>query len=187
MPRRLGDGMQKNLSSAAPVQDGRETRSPGSAGNQRRSSAGRRKNFRGSRPRPAAKTQTGTAGAQASRGKNGNHVQQNPSDAKREGRVSRRSHGVEATPQTSEVPAARQAQQRHPDSKTAPRNIRQPAQRPQPQKRQQTAKAAAAPQQEDPGLLLISRRPPKQKFANFEEYIAAHGGVTSPVGDAPDT
>ena len=39
------------------------------------------------------------------------------------------------------------------------------------------------PVDEDPGLLLITRRPPKQKFANFEEYIAAHGGVTVPVED----
>ena len=29
--------------------------------------------------------------------------------------------------------------------------------------------------------MLITRRPPKQKFANFEEYIAAHGGITSPI------
>ena len=35
------------------------------------------------------------------------------------------------------------------------------------------------------GLLLITRRPPKQKFANFEEYIAAHGGVTVPVEGNP--
>ncbi len=27
-----------------------------------------------------------------------------------------------------------------------------------------------------PGLELITRRPPKQKFANFEDYLAAHGG-----------
>lgn len=34
---------------------------------------------------------------------------------------------------------------------------------------------------EDPGLELIARRPPKQKFANFEEYLAAHGGMTVPL------
>lgn len=39
----------------------------------------------------------------------------------------------------------------------------------------------ASDNEEDVGLLLITRRPPKQKFANFEEYIAAHGGVTVPV------
>lgn len=44
----------------------------------------------------------------------------------------------------------------------------------------------AQPKQEDPGLELISRRPPKQKFANFEEYIAAHGGVTAPLPESEE-
>ena len=42
----------------------------------------------------------------------------------------------------------------------------------------------------EPGLDLISRRPPKQKFANFEDYLAAHGGMTVPLplaaADAPE-
>lgn len=42
---------------------------------------------------------------------------------------------------------------------------------------------ARAPEQ--PGLDLISRRPPKQKFASFEEYLAAHGGMTVPLPDEP--
>lgn len=41
--------------------------------------------------------------------------------------------------------------------------------------------AARHPAEEDPGLVLITRRPPKQKFANFEEYLAAHGGMTAPL------
>ena len=44
---------------------------------------------------------------------------------------------------------------------------------------------------EQPGLDLISRRPPKQKFANFEDHLAAHGGMTVPLppeaSDAADT
>lgn len=36
---------------------------------------------------------------------------------------------------------------------------------------------------EDPGLVLISRRPPQQKFSNFEEYMTAHGGATAPIED----
>ena len=39
---------------------------------------------------------------------------------------------------------------------------------------------------EDPGLVLISRRPPQQKFTNFEEYMNAHGGVTAPIEDHSD-
>ena len=42
---------------------------------------------------------------------------------------------------------------------------------------------AAAAKDEDPGLVLISRRPPQQKFTNFEEYMTAHGGATAPIED----
>ena len=41
----------------------------------------------------------------------------------------------------------------------------------------------AAPRDEDPGLVLISRRPPQQKFTSFEEYMDAHGGATAPIED----
>ena len=45
-------------------------------------------------------------------------------------------------------------------------------------------RAASAPlKDEDPGLVLISRRPPQQKFTNFEEYMNAHGGATAPIED----
>ena len=36
---------------------------------------------------------------------------------------------------------------------------------------------------EDPGLVLISRRPPQQKYTSFEEYMDAHGGATAPIED----
>ena len=42
---------------------------------------------------------------------------------------------------------------------------------------------AAPARDEDPGLVLISRRPPQQKFTNFEEYMTAHGGATAPIED----
>ena len=44
----------------------------------------------------------------------------------------------------------------------------------------------AAVKDEDPGLVLISRRPPQQKFTNFEEYMNAHGGATAPIEDHSD-
>jgi len=52
---------------------------------------------------------------------------------------------------------------------------------PKPSTRAARAQRRAA--EEDPGLELITRRPPKQKFANFEEYLAAHGGMTVPLPD----
>ena len=45
---------------------------------------------------------------------------------------------------------------------------------------------AVAARDEDPGLMLISRRPPQQKFTNFEEYMNAHGGATAPIEDHSD-
>ena len=41
----------------------------------------------------------------------------------------------------------------------------------------------AAARDEDPGLVLISRRPPQQKYTSFEEYMDAHGGATAPIED----
>ena len=31
------------------------------------------------------------------------------------------------------------------------------------------------------GPMLISRRPPQQKYTSFEEYMDAHGGATAPI------
>ena len=43
------------------------------------------------------------------------------------------------------------------------------------------SKAKAASKEEDPGLLLISRKPPQQKFQSFEEYLASRGGASAPI------
>ncbi len=46
------------------------------------------------------------------------------------------------------------------------------------------AKAPEKPaKDEDPGLLLIARRAPQQKFTNFDDYMSAHGGATAPIED----
>lgn len=76
-------------------------------------------------------------------------------------------------PQATQVPS--QPLRDQPKAPRPPRNARAPR--------------STAPEQ--PGLDLISRRPPKQKFANFEDYLAAHGGMTVPLppeaSDAADT
>ena len=58
---------------------------------------------------------------------------------------------------------------------------------------QKPARAEKQPRQtapvkdEDPGLLLISRKPPAQKFASFEEYMKSHGGFSEPIeGEAEE-
>ncbi len=82
-----------------------------------------------------------------------------------------------------------QAPQR-PERETAPRAQRAAAQPPKaerPQPAQRPARSRGKKAEEDPGLLLISRRPPAQKFASFEEYIQSHGGVTAPIeGDGEE-
>ena len=71
---------------------------------------------------------------------------------------------------------------------TAPAAVRTPPAAPSPQRpaHPKRSPAAAAVRDEDPGLVLISRRPPQQKFTNFEEYMNAHGGATAPIEDHSD-
>ena len=104
-----------------------------------------------------------------------------------------------AQPRKPAPQAAAPAAPKAPRSENAPRangsHPRRGQGRPaQPQSQQAPRQNARAPRStapEQPGLDLISRRPPKQKFANFEDYLAAHGGMTVPLppeaSDAADT
>ena len=93
---------------------------------------------------------------------------------------------------TASLPPRARAQSRAAVQTTASAAVRmRPAMhslhRPVPPERR--AAAAAVPLLQgtkDPGLMLISRRPPQQKFTNFEEYMNAHGGATAPIEDHSD-
>ena len=68
-------------------------------------------------------------------------------------------------------------------------NAGQPARAPRAPKQEASRSRSrnnAPGRDEDPGLVLISRRPPQQKFTNFEEYMNAHGGATAPIEDHSD-
>ena len=68
-------------------------------------------------------------------------------------------------------------------------NAGQPARAPRAPKQEASRSRSrnnAPSRDEDPGLVLISRRPPQQKFTNFEEYMNAHGGATAPIEDHSD-
>ena len=68
-------------------------------------------------------------------------------------------------------------------------NVGQPARAPRAPKQEASrsrSRNSAPGRDEDPGLVLISRRPPQQKFTNFEEYMNAHGGATAPIEDHSD-
>ena len=108
-------------------------------------------------------------------------------------------------PQSQQAPRQNTPAQRPAAPQNAPQNARTAA--PQPQRRtgrtapqipsqplrdqpkaSRPARSARPPRStasDQPGLDLISRRPPKQKFANFEDYLAAHGGMTVPLPDEP--
>ena len=64
-----------------------------------------------------------------------------------------------------------------------PRPPREPAKPRQPQR---ISRGPRHMPEEEPGLELITRRPPKQKFSNFEEYLNAHGGMTVPLPPDPN-
>ncbi len=40
--------------------------------------------------------------------------------------------------------------------------------------------------EKDPGLVLITKKPPQQKFTDFDSYMSAHGGVSAPVEEYGD-
>lgn len=86
-------------------------------------------------------------------------------------------------------PVAPQLNGQPPRGQQKPQPTPQPPRRRPPQRAPQPAPRSRVnrePREEDPGLEMISRRPPKQKFANFEEYMAAHGGATAPIaGEGP--
>ena len=97
-----------------------------------------------------------------------------------------------AQPQRPAKQNAQKGQQapQRPERETEPRTQRAAAHPPKaerPQPAQRPARSRGKKAEEDPGLLLISRRPPAQKFASFEEYIQSHGGVTAPIeGDGEE-
>lgn len=107
------------------------------------------------------------------------NVQQPPKGA-RPARGRRPAQG-QPKPQ-AEIPA-------QPPKPPRPRNAAQPPKR-EPAAKPQASRPARAPrpraEEETTGLELISRRPPKQKFASFDEYLSAHGGITAPLPPEPE-
>ncbi len=129
--------------------------------------------------------------------------------AKRRRRRRRAMDRSEAAPAAAEVKKnepkkaeAKKAEPRRPQAEGKKNLPRQNAKKAEPApraeeprtERQQPARREKAPQPkaaahsrraqtnaDDPGLILISRKPPVQKFASFEAYMQAHGGETAPI------
>lgn len=121
-----------------------------------------------------------------------------PQPPRREGETTARTEAprqpqnLQPTAKGGKPPRSRRPAQGQPDRAETPAQPpkREPAARPQPAPKAQPARPPRAPrpraEQESAGLELISRRPPKQKFASFEEYLSARGGITAPLPPEPE-
>ena len=151
---------------------------PGGAPHRRR-----RRRGNGNAPQPPRREGETTARAEAPR------QPQNPQPPAKGGKPPRSRRPAQGQPDRAETPAQPPKQPR-PRNAAAQPPKREPAARPQPAPKAQPARPPRAPrpraEQESAGLELISRRPPKQKFASFEEYLSAHGGITAPLPPEPE-
>ena len=133
---------------------------------------------------PAAKAAPAANNAKSEQGSGQNRRNAQPNGQSRPARGSR-SERTERNGDRAARPAQNSAQSGKPRSERSS----QPARAPRAPKQETSrgrGRAAAPSRDEDPGLVIISRRPPQQKFTNFEEYMNAHGGATAPIEDHSD-
>ena len=133
--------------------------------------------------RPAKKTPAAPAApAIRSAAQPAQNNAQGQQKGRRNDRSDRPARGAQNGQSTQNAEPARSRDQRG-RSQSAGRSA-QPARAPKAEPARRGRGAVA--RDEDPGLVLISRRPPQQKFTNFEEYMNAHGGATAPIEDHSD-
>ena len=125
---------------------------------------------------PAAPAiRTAAQPAQQSGGSQGQRGRRNDRPARQNGQPAAQNQNAEQGRSANNGPRSRQ---------NTPRSAQPVAARTP--KTESGRRSRAAVRDEDPGLVLISRRPPQQKFTNFEEYMNAHGGATAPIEDHSD-
>ena len=143
---------------------------------------------RGGQQQPA---RSAKAGGQQPRGQRDNRAQQNAEGKKSQrNSAAKTSRQPESRAQQESRPARSEAAQGsrggHPKAaapKSAPAPSRPASRAPLSQPKGRGGRTVRESRDDDPGLVLISRRPPQQKYANFEEYMEAHGGATAPIED----
>ena len=143
---------------------------------------------RGGQQQPA---RSAKAGGQQPRGQRDNRAQQNAEGKKSQrNSAAKTSRQPESRAQQESRPARSEAAQGsrggHPKaaaSKSVPAPSRPASRAPLSQPKGRGGRTVRESRDDDPGLVLISRRPPQQKYANFEEYMEAHGGATAPIED----
>ena len=126
---------------------------------------------------PAAKQTAPAQNGQRQRGGQPARAEQR-TDPRTEQRAERNSRNARPVQNSQSQQGSRNNRNAVPSSRPA-----RPAKSEAPRSR---GRNAAPARDEDPGLMLISRRPPQQKFTSFEEYMTAHGGATAPIEDHTD-
>ena len=149
--------------------------------NQKRTSGGRNENRRSNNNRPRRED----GAAAPNRGSNAQPKFDPHFVSAPEATPLRPAKKTPAAPAAPAIRTAAQPAQQSGGRQNASRNA-QPAPARAPRAESSRRGRAAAARDEDPGLMLISRRPPQQKFTNFEEYMNAHGGATAPIEDHSD-
>ena len=139
---------------------------------------------RGGQQQPA---RSAKAGGQQPRGQRDNRAQQNAEGKKSQrNSAAKTSRQPEPRAQQESRPARSEAAQGsrggHPKA-AASKSVPAPSRAPLSQPKGRGGRTVRESRDDDPGLVLISRRPPQQKYANFEEYMEAHGGATAPIED----
>ena len=130
-------------------------------------------------PQPAAKQ-----AAPAQNGANNNQRRSNNARTERGDRNERNARNEQRGERSARPAQNGQNQQGSRNNRNAASNTSRPARPAKSEASRSRGRNNAAPaRDEDPGLVLISRRPPQQKFTNFEEYMTAHGGATAPIED----
>ena len=137
----------------------------------------RRRRRRAAASAAAAAAQNGQSAPNAQAKPADNGQKQNPpkQNAPKQGGSRQGSQNGQPRAERAAAPA------RSPKRAPAARPAREPAEHTGPRRSEKPAKAPARLADEDPGLLLISRKPPAQKFASFEEYMKSRGGPGAPI------
>ena len=137
----------------------------------------RRRRRRAAASAAAAAAQNGQSAPNAQAEPADNGQKQNPpkQNAPKQGGSRQGSQNGQPRAERAAAPA------RSPKQAPAARPAREPAEHTGPRRSEKPAKAPARLADEDPGLLLISRKPPAQKFASFEEYMKSRGGPGAPI------
>ena len=137
----------------------------------------RRRRRRAAASAAAAAAQNGQSAPNAQAEPADNGQKQNPpkQNAPKQGGSRQGSQNGQPRAERAAAPA------RSPKQAPAARPAREPAEHTGPRRSEKPAKAPARLADEDPGLLLISRKLPAQKFASFEEYMKSRGGPGAPI------